>query len=349
MGVTEEMLSPHDNDRPLVTLALFAYNQERYVREAIDGAFSQTYEPLEIFLSDDCSSDGTFGIIQAMAASYQGVHRVRVNRTPNNMGTLSHVLHVARQAQGKLFILAAGDDVSLPDRVQVLVNAWQETGAKALASSFHRINADSQITEKSVNFSSASNGFEKYFLRSDTKSSLNGASSAVDPVLFDLLPDNDERILYEDICVSFLLNRLGHRPKFVDKPLLLYRQHSDAIAHKHNMRPASAVDREVAQERALQWRVCLLRYLMMVDDQLVLRYGEAALQPLNRRRIAAELAMAHERMNWSSKSFAQRLATLPKSAWSLKLLKWKIRRMFGDSPTYEIPLIGRLRRREVGR
>ena len=41
--------------RPLVTFALFAYNQEKYIREAVEGAFSQTYEPLEIILSDDYS------------------------------------------------------------------------------------------------------------------------------------------------------------------------------------------------------------------------------------------------------------------------------------------------------
>ena len=32
-------------ERPRVTFALFAYNQEKYIREAIVGAFSQTYEP----------------------------------------------------------------------------------------------------------------------------------------------------------------------------------------------------------------------------------------------------------------------------------------------------------------
>mgnify|MGYP005853322247 CR=1 FL=1 len=47
-------------DRPLVTFALFAYNQEQYIREAVEGAFSQTYEPLEMILSEDCSNDRTF-------------------------------------------------------------------------------------------------------------------------------------------------------------------------------------------------------------------------------------------------------------------------------------------------
>ena len=45
------------SDRPLVTFALFAYNQEKYIREAVEGAFAQTYAPLEIILSDDCSTD----------------------------------------------------------------------------------------------------------------------------------------------------------------------------------------------------------------------------------------------------------------------------------------------------
>jgi hypothetical protein len=47
-------------ERPFVTFALFVYNQEKYIREAVEGAFSQTYEPLEIILSDDCSTDRTF-------------------------------------------------------------------------------------------------------------------------------------------------------------------------------------------------------------------------------------------------------------------------------------------------
>ena len=48
---------------PLVTFALFTYNQERYVREAVEGVLAQTYEPLEIIISDDCSTDMTFSII----------------------------------------------------------------------------------------------------------------------------------------------------------------------------------------------------------------------------------------------------------------------------------------------
>ena len=44
-----------------MTFVLLAYNQEKYIREAVDGALAQTYHPLKIILSDDCSSDRTLG------------------------------------------------------------------------------------------------------------------------------------------------------------------------------------------------------------------------------------------------------------------------------------------------
>jgi glycosyltransferase involved in cell wall biosynthesis len=35
------------HERPLITFALLAYNQERLIREAVEHAFSQTYSPIE--------------------------------------------------------------------------------------------------------------------------------------------------------------------------------------------------------------------------------------------------------------------------------------------------------------
>lgn len=109
-------------DRTLVTFALIAYNQEKYIREAIEGAFCQIYEPLEIILSDDHSSDQTFEIMQEMATAYDGPHEVRVRRNDVNMGLAGHVNTVVQHTFGDIILLAAGDDVSLPDRTDVSVD-----------------------------------------------------------------------------------------------------------------------------------------------------------------------------------------------------------------------------------
>lgn len=119
------------HEKPLVTFALFAYNQEKYIREAIEGAFSQTYSPLEIILTDDCSTDGTFDIIQAMAETYSGPHKIKTNRNPRNLGLIDHVNKIFEISTGELIVAAAGDDISLPERVSFLTQAYTQSNRKA--------------------------------------------------------------------------------------------------------------------------------------------------------------------------------------------------------------------------
>ena len=132
MSDTPEEMADSATDRPLVTFALFAYNQEEYIREAVEGAFAQTYEPLEIILSDDCSTDRTFDIMKEMAANYDGPHHVITRRNFQNLGTAMHVQGVADIMTGKLMVVAAGDDISLPHRVCRIVAHWIEKGRCAV-------------------------------------------------------------------------------------------------------------------------------------------------------------------------------------------------------------------------
>jgi glycosyltransferase involved in cell wall biosynthesis len=118
-------------DRPLVTFALFAYNQEQYVREAVEGAFAQTYEPMEIILSDDCSSDRTFQIMQEMAAAYQGPHEVKLRQNHPNQGIARHVNQIIASSSGKYLVASAGDDISLAERTEMTVAVLQENQSAA--------------------------------------------------------------------------------------------------------------------------------------------------------------------------------------------------------------------------
>lgn len=120
------MTEGKSQERPLVTFALFAYNQEQYIREAVEGAFSQTYEPLEIILSDDCSTDRTFEIMQEMAAAYDGPHMVRLNRNSSNQGLCPHINTVFAMAETDIVVVAAGDDASMPGRVAKTEEIFRE-------------------------------------------------------------------------------------------------------------------------------------------------------------------------------------------------------------------------------
>lgn len=119
--VAERAIMGDAIDNPLVTFVLFAYNQEAYIRDAIAGALAQSYEPLEIIISDDCSSDRTFEIMEEMVASYSGPHLVRLRRSATNLGLSRHINECVRDAKGTIITWAAGDDIALPERTRKLV------------------------------------------------------------------------------------------------------------------------------------------------------------------------------------------------------------------------------------
>lgn len=109
---------------PLVTMLLLAYNQEAFIGAAITGALRQTHAPLEIVISDDASTDGTYAAIQAAIADYRGPHRLIVNRNPANLGIGANLNRMVALAHGELLFIAAGDDVSVPERCATTVQAW---------------------------------------------------------------------------------------------------------------------------------------------------------------------------------------------------------------------------------
>ena len=120
-----------NSDRPLVSILLIAYRQPETVAEAIEGALAQTYSPLEIIASDDASDDDTWARMQAAIVGYAGPHAVTLNRNAANLGIGAHISHLVGLSRGELLFVAAGDDVSLPERCERVVQAWLASGKRA--------------------------------------------------------------------------------------------------------------------------------------------------------------------------------------------------------------------------
>ena len=110
----------------LASLFIVAYNQREWIAEAIQHALRQDYDPLEIVVSDDCSTDGTWAVIQETVAGYSGPHRVRIRRNPINLGLADHINAVWKECAGEWIFAAAGDDRSHPSRVSRTIGAVKD-------------------------------------------------------------------------------------------------------------------------------------------------------------------------------------------------------------------------------
>lgn len=211
-------------ESPLVTFALLAYNQERYIREAVEGALAQNYEPLEIIISDDCSSDGTVDVIREVVSSYRGPHRVIVCVNEKNLGLIGHVNKIASICSGRLIVVAAGDDVSYSSRTAVIAHIFYNSQQEPLL-------IHSSVEEMSMEGHSM--GVRRPPLRSSADlgdisiiSSSNsiciGASAAWNKKLFEVYGPIKYPAAYEDIVLgarAAMMNGLV----YCDSPLLKYR------------------------------------------------------------------------------------------------------------------------------
>lgn len=205
-------------ERTLVTFALFAYNQEDFIREAIEGAFSQTYEPLEIIISDDNSTDRTFEIICDMVTNYKGPHLVKFIKQEQNLGLAFHINTVLQQAQGNYIVMAAGDDTSAAERTQISVDLLESTSALLCHSNISpiggqlRFNFSELCLLKNMKLEEIATA-EKLYV---------GATGVISRKIFDKygpLPFND---LYEDQIFGFRAYLEG-KICFSKKELVNYR------------------------------------------------------------------------------------------------------------------------------
>lgn len=222
-------------DRPLVTLALFAYNQERYIREAVEGALSQDYTPLQIILSDDCSSDRTFEIMRDLAEGYQGPHTIVLNRNEQNLGIGGHIRRMANVADGEIVVAAAGDDISLSARVSTIVNAFvaDPTVFAVMSASYDidetgnhlRISDDNLFATSTVGLARRGGGTG------------SGATYAYRREVFFWPAEYPQDCLSEDRILPFRASILG-RIHHIRKPLILRRVGIPSVSRSPSFQPA---------------------------------------------------------------------------------------------------------------
>lgn len=225
-------------DRPLVSFAIICYNQEAFIREALEAAFSQTYSPLEIIVSDDCSKDSTFEIVRQMVDAYQGPHPVRLNRNTTNLGIAGNCHRASLMCQGELIIGAAGDDISVPERTEIVVRAWIDSGCKAtsLYSKSFDIDTTGQplgktmwegVVKEKIKWVHE-RGTIAGFLRR-RRPHAGGSSHAISRKLNSIFGQLPETVTYEDTAISFRTVLAGGHFTFIDAPLVKYRRHDQNL------------------------------------------------------------------------------------------------------------------------
>lgn len=105
---------------PTASVIITCYNLERYIGAAIESVIDQHLaDPIEIIVVDDCSGDGSAGIIK----SYP---QVRYVRTAANSGVLLAMLEGLKHSAGEFIFLLDGDDVWEPQKLAASMDIFRD-------------------------------------------------------------------------------------------------------------------------------------------------------------------------------------------------------------------------------
>ncbi|MDY5969699.1 MAG: glycosyltransferase [Bacteroidales bacterium] len=96
----------------LVSIIVITYNSSRFVEETLESVWHQTYQNLELIVSDDCSIDDTFRKCQLWAKNHmKRFNRIICTQTSHNGGICWNYNHALKHACGKWIKFIAGDDI----------------------------------------------------------------------------------------------------------------------------------------------------------------------------------------------------------------------------------------------
>jgi glycosyltransferase involved in cell wall biosynthesis len=103
---------------PLVSTVIIFFNGERFIEEAIESVFAQTYDHWELLLVDDGSTDGSTAIARRYAERSPAKVQYLEHENHQNRGMSASRNWGVKHGKGKYIALLDADDVWFPQKLE---------------------------------------------------------------------------------------------------------------------------------------------------------------------------------------------------------------------------------------
>ena len=260
-------------ENPLVSIICLAYNHEKFVVEALNSVIQQNYQPIELIIVDDYSSDNTKSIIEVWLLSHSNIQFIANEVNLGNTKSFNNALKIAK---GDYIIDLAADDLLIPNGIQIQVNAFHKSAFKNLG-----------IVYGNAEIINENGSFNSYYFPVDTNKkviskrktgdiycsvlstgdSICSVSAMIKKNTFDHTGDYDVTLNYEDLDFWIRASR-NFEIDFIDTVLVKKRIVSNSLGthffKKNNkldlstlkiLRKAFKLNRSKEEDLALQKRV----------------------------------------------------------------------------------------------
>jgi glycosyltransferase involved in cell wall biosynthesis len=127
---------------PRISIAMAAFNGEKYIAEQLESFGKQTVPPNEVVVCDDASSDKTVDIIEAFKA--QAKFEILLLRNEGRIGYTANFGKAISQCTGDIIFISDQDDVWFPEKIQKVCKILEENRG------VHCVVNDMELTDSSL-------------------------------------------------------------------------------------------------------------------------------------------------------------------------------------------------------
>ena len=228
----------------MITVCLTTYNGEEFIRDQTDSIICQLSDEDEIIVSDDESTDKTVSIIE----NYND-KRIKIIKNKKSKGVIGNVESSLEQAKGDYIFLADQDDIWLPNKVEVCINAL---------SKYDLVISDCLVTDENRNIIHESfyevNKSQSNKWMALLKNSYLGCCMAFRRDILDKALPFPENIPMHDIWIGNIA-AFFYSVKFIPDKLIYFRR------HQGNHSTASAPSKTTFIEK-IKYRIIIISGLL---------------------------------------------------------------------------------------
>lgn len=109
--------------KELVSIIMPSYNTAQYIGDSIQSVIEQTYTEWELIIVDDCSTDHTDEVVNAIKDD-----RIRYLKNEHNSGAAVSRNKALREARGRWIAFLDSDDLWHPEKLERQIRFMEENG-----------------------------------------------------------------------------------------------------------------------------------------------------------------------------------------------------------------------------
>lgn len=231
----------------MISVCMATYNGGKFIGEQLESILSQLPPDAEIVIADDGSTDDTLAVVKSI-----GDARLRVLPAEKHLGVIYNFERALQASEGEIIFLADQDDIWLPGKVEKVLAALNEVDLVIHDAWMLR---PSNILDFSWTCTDKLSGIRAYrsgVIANWWKNTFTGCCMAFRRKVLDKALPFPKNLPMHDQWLGLVAEK-NFKVKFIDEPLIEYRQHHSNATHIGNS-PAGIFQK-------IKWRFDLARAL----------------------------------------------------------------------------------------